>query len=285
MHFSVSELTEALEVSRSGYYAWCKRQTQELGARARANAVLLAHIRCIHQEHQQRYGSPRVFHTLRQQGIACGHNRVARLMRLDGLQAQRKRPFRPRTTQPGLIAAPNLLPQRPKPDGPNQTWVSDITYIWTSEGWLYLAAVMDLYSRRIVGWHAADHMRGALAQEALQQAMQSRRPAPGLLHHSDRGFHYSSQMYLTLLQCHQAIQSMSRKRVCHDNATMEAFWSSLKNELIYAQPPASRSQAISSLFQYINIYYNRQRIHSSLGYCSPAQFETTNASKTAPTGL
>jgi putative transposase len=278
----MGELTQALEVSRSGYYAWAKRQDQP-GPRWRQNAVLLTHIRSLHQEHRERYGSPRIFQTLRQRGIACGHNRVARLMRIEGLQARRKRPFRPRTTKAGSNAAPNLLAKAPALQAPNQVWVADITYIWTQEGWLYLAAVMDLYSRRIVGWHAADHLRSCLAEQALEQALHRRRPAPGLLHHSDRGFQYASQTYRSLLSSCKALRSMSRKADCYDNAAMEAFWSSLKNELIYPEPLTSRKGALTALFHYIEIYYNRQRLHSSLGYRSPADFEQA-ATRSNPRG-
>ncbi len=270
--FSIGELTQTLQVSRSGYYAWRLRQA-EPGPRALQNAVLLTHIRCLHKEHQERYGSPRIFQSLRRRGIACGHNRVARLMRSDGLQAARKRPFRPRTTQAGPYPAPNLLADSVGPKAPNQVWVADITYIWTTEGWLYLAAVMDLYSRRIVGWHAAEHLRSSLAEQALEQALRQRRPGPGLVHHSDRGFHYGSQAYRGLLSGAKSQASMSRKADCYDNAAMEAFWSSLKNELIYPQGPSSRTQTIGALFQYIEIYYNRHRLHSSLGYRPPAEFE------------
>lgn len=270
--FSIGELTRTLEVSRSGYYAWRKRQ-DEPGPRSRENAVLLAHIRSIHEEHQERYGSPRIYQTLRQGGIGCGHNRVARLMRSQGLQAARKQPFRPRTTQVGAKAAPNLLAHCQPPQRPDQVWVADITYVWTEQGWLYLAAVMDLYSRRIVGWHAADHLRSSLVEEALQQALRRRRPAPGLIHHSDRGFQYSSQAYANLLRAAQAQPSMSRKANCYDNAAMEAFWSSLKNELIYRQAPNSRARTTSALFGYIEIYYNQHRLHSALGYRPPVGFE------------
>jgi transposase InsO family protein len=270
--FSIAELAQTFAVSRSGYYAWHQRQA-EPGPRTRQNAVLLAHIQSIFQENQERYGSPRIFHTLRQQGIRCGHNRVARLMRSQGLQGARKRPFRPRTTQTGSHPAPNLLAAAAPPTAPNQVWVADITYIWTQEGWLYLAAVMDLFSRRIVGWHAAEHLRSSLAEQALQQALRLRRPGPGLLHHSDRGFHYGSKTYRGLLSNAQAQPSMSRKADCYDNAAMEAFWSSLKNELIYPQAPGPRTQTVSTLFHYIEIYYNRHRLHSSLGYQPPAEFE------------
>lgn len=269
--FSISELAEALEVSRSGYYLWWARQDQP-GPRARKNAILLAHIRCIHEDHEERYGSPRIFQTLRQRGLRCGHNRVARLMRLDGLQARAKQPFRPRTTQAGGRPAPNLLAKAAAPSAPNQIWVADITYIRTQEGWLYLAAIMDLYSRRIVGWHAAEHLRSCLAEEALHQALRSRRPAAGLLHHSDQGLQYASEAYRALLGSSQAIRSMSRKGNCYDNAAMEAFWSSLKSELIEEQLE-SRKTIIAALFEYIEVYYNRRRLHSSLGYQSPADFE------------
>jgi transposase InsO family protein len=249
----------------------------------RQNLVLRAHIRSVHQEHQGRYGNLRVFHTLRQQGIGCGHNRVARLMREDGLQGKRKRPFRPRTTTPGLTAAPNLLPKAPAPQAPNRVWVADITYIWTAQGWLYLAAVMDLYSRRVVGWHAAEHLRSDLTEQALTQALRLRRPGTGLVHHSDQGFQYTSKDYRDLLLSCHALQSMSRKGHCYDNATMEAFWSSLKSDLIYDQPLVSRKQALGALFEYIEMYYNRRRLHSSLGYQSPAEFERCAGSPGAQT--
>jgi transposase InsO family protein len=270
--FSIGELAEAFEVSRSGYYAWRQRR-DEPSARSRENAVLLLHIASIHEENQERYGSPRIHQALRQAGIRCGHNRVARLMRSEGIRAVSKRPFRPRTTQAGAQAAPNLLLEGERPQRPDQVWVADITYIWTVQGWLYLAAVMDLFSRRIVGWHAADHLRSSLAEAALEQAMRLRRPPPGLIHHSDRGFQYSSQAYLAALNRAQAQPSMSRKGDCYDNAVMEAFWSSLKSELIYRQGPLSRSQTIAELFQYIDLYYNQRRLHSALGYRPPAAFE------------
>jgi transposase InsO family protein len=166
-----------------------------------------------------------------------------------------------------------LLLKAPAVEAPNRVWVADITYIWTEEGWLYLAAVMDLYSRRIVGWHAEDHLRSSLTERALEEAFQLRRPQPGLIHHSDQGFQYGSTAYRSLLANWSAQPSMSRKAQCYDNATMEAFWSSLKNELIYPQGSLSRRQTIRSLFQYIELYYNRQRLHSSLGYHSPDHFE------------
>jgi putative transposase len=275
--FSIGELTQALQVSRSGYYAWHKRPEQP-GPRWRQNVILLTHIRCLYREHKERYGSPRILKALRQHGFRCGHNRVARLMKAEGLRAKAKRPFRPRTTKAGLVAAPNLLADAPTPRAPNRIWVADITYIRTQEGWLYLAAIMDLYSRRIVGWHAADHLRSRLTEMALEQALRSRRPRAGLLHHSDRGFQYASDTYRALLDSAGATRSMSRKGNCYDNAAMEAFWSSLKSELIHDARLASRKKVLSDLFEYIEIYYNRRRLHSSLGYKAPVAFEESRTS-------
>lgn len=277
--YSLEELAEALQVSRSGYYAWLKRDADP-GPRAQRNQILLAHIRALHQEHRQRYGSPRIWQSLRQQGQRCGRNRVARLMKAHGLRAKQKRPFRPRTTVAAAgKAAPNLLMQTPAPSAPNQVWVADITYVDTAEGWLYLAAVMDLYSRKIVGWHATKHLDAALVEAAMSQALRSRRPPPGLLHHSDRGYQYTSTAYQSLLRSADVIASMSRPRDCYDNATMEAFWSSLKGELVHGAAFPSRQQARAALFEYLEIYYNRKRLHSALDYQSPERFERGAAPK------
>jgi putative transposase len=273
--FSIAELAEALRVSRSGYHAWQKRQADP-GPRARSNQILLAHIRAIHQEHRQRYGSPRIWATLRRQGQRCGRHRVARLMKANGLRAKQKRPFRPRTTVAASKVAPNVLALVPAPVAPDQVWVADITYIWTAEGWLYLAALMDLHSRRIVGWRAADHLQCSLVEEALKQALHSRRPAPGLLHHSDRGLQYIQPSYQELLRSANMVASMSRKADCYDNAAMEAFWSTLKSELIHDRSFASRSEAVHALFEYLEIYYNRKRLHSALGYQTPVEYESIN---------
>jgi putative transposase len=270
--YSIEELAEALQLSRSGYYAWLKRRADP-GPRARANQILVAHIRALHQQHRQRYGSPRIWQSLRQQGQRCGRHRVARLMKAHGLRAKQKRAFRPRTTVAGSKAAPNLLMQTPAPSGPDQVWVADITYVQTREGWLYLAAVMDLYSRRIVGWQATEHLDAALVEAAMRQALRSRRPPPGLLHHSDRGYQYTSAAYQQLLSSANVVVSMSRPRDCYDNATMEAFWSSLKGELVHGADFSSRQQARAALFEYLEIYYNRKRLHSALQYQSPETFE------------
>jgi transposase InsO family protein len=273
--FSIAELAEAFQVSRSGYYAWLKRQSRP-GQRAQQNQIVLAQIRSIYQEHQGRYGSPRIWASLRRMGFGCGRNRVVRLMKLNRIRAKHKRGFRPRTTEPGQGAAPNLLAEVPAPRAPDQIWVSDITYVPTRQGWLYVAAVMDLFSRRIVGWHAGPSLEASLVEEALKQAWQLRRPAPGLLHHSDRGIQYTSSGFLELLRQWNIIASMSHTGHCYDNATMEAFWSTLKSELVHGADFYSRSQAIRALFEYLELYYNRKRLHSALGYRTPVEYEGIN---------
>jgi transposase InsO family protein len=277
-HYSIAELTQALRVSRSGYYRWKRRV---LCAREQQNRLLLLKIQRLYHDHQGRYGSPRIHEALCQEGQRCGHNRIARLMRKHGIRARQKRPFRPRTTQcdPTLGVAPNHLRSCGKPTAPDQIWVSDITYIPTRQGWLYLAAVMDLYSRRIVGWSAQHHLESSLVKEALSQAVAFRRPAQGLLHHSDRGLQYASSAYQALLQSHHMRPSMSGRAHCYDNAAMESFWSTLKTELVYGQDYHTRAEATRSLFEYIELFYNRRRLHSALGYCSPVRFEQLHQNK------
>lgn len=272
VEFPVAQMCELLEVSRSGYHAWLKRQPSRRELR---NEALLLLISQAHQESRQAYGSPRITQALKRQNQACGRHRVARLMRRAGLRGLQKPAFRPRTTDSNhdLPVAPNRLKERPAPTAPNQTWVTDITYISTAQGWVYLAAVMDLFSRKIVGWATADHLKTSLVKEALRQAILHRRPAAGLLHHSDRGVQYASREYRTLLQAHQILPSMSAQGNCYDNAAMESVFSTLKTELIHRQPWQTREQVKPALFDYIETFYNRQRLHSALGYQSPAQFE------------
>ncbi len=265
-------MCQVLGISRSGYYAWRKRQPSQ---RSAANALLLAEIRKAHQASRQSYGSPRVHAVLRRQGIKCGKNRVARLMRLHGIQGRIRRRSRPVTTQraEGALAVPNMLAQDFAANRPNEKWVADITYIDTAEGWLYLASILDLYSRKVVGWSMANHMETSLVEDALRMALARRRPAPGLLHHSDQGSQYTSSAYqqrLSLLKCQV---SMSRVANCYDNAVMESFFSTLKLDCASGQF-ASRALARSAIFEYIEAWYNRQRLHSSLGYLSPEDFES-----------
>lgn len=272
VEFPVRELCTLLQVSPSGYYAWLHRQPS---TRARANADLVRLIHHLYHRSHQTYGAPRIHSELRAQGRSVGRHRVARLMRRSGLRGVQKRSWRPRTTdsrhdQP---LAPNRLKEICAPTTINQAWVADITYIPTAEGWLYLAAVMDLYSRRIVGWTAEAHLKTTLVKEALRQALVDRHPAPGLLHHSDRGVQYCSVEYRSLLKTHGLSSSMSAQGHCYDNAAMESFWSTLKTELIHRHLWNTRAQAKLAIFDYLETFYNRRRRHSALGYQSPIDFE------------
>ena len=271
VQFSVKECCVALSVSRSGYYRWA---ADEPSLAARANAQLVKQIRRLYAEHKGRYGSPRITAVLRQEGVRCGENRVARLMRENKLAARRKRAFRPRTTLAGQAAAPNLIKEL-APSGPDQIWASDITYVATAEGWLYLAVILDLFSRRVIGWKLADGLDASLVQQALQNALILRQPKAGLYFHSDRGCQYSSHLVRKPHEVIGALTSMSALGNCYDNAKAEAFFSTLKTECF---PPSncfeSKAQARSTLFEYIEVYDNNQRLHSALGYKSPRQYES-----------
>lgn len=275
VQFSVEALCSVLEVSRSGYYKWREHRPSR---RAQANSLLVEQIRQAHLESRRAYGSPRITQQLRRQHIRCSENRVARLMRQEQIRARRKRPFRPRTTDSrhnGPIA-PNRLREIPQVAELNRAWAADITYVWTMQGWVYLAAVMDLCSRKIVGWSLSQSLETNLVKRALEQAWFVRRPAAGLLHHSDRGIQYASSAFRALLDSCKIVPSMSAKGNCYDNATMEAFWSTLKAELISDRPLADLPEARSVIFDYIEIFYNRKRLHSALGYKSPVEFEQQN---------
>jgi putative transposase len=270
--YSVAELCATLAVSRSGYYAWVRRQP---GSRARANESLGRAIQILFDRSRRSYGSPRMTAALRQAGQACNHKRVERLMRQQGLQGRTKKRYRVVTTDSrhDHPVAPNRLAQNPTLTGPNQTWVTDITYVSTQEGWLYLAGVMDLYSRKVVGWAMGESLAATLPLAALAMALKQRQPTAGLLHHSDRGVQYASCDYRTQLARFGLEASMSRQGNCYDNAAMEAFWSTLKQELIYPAQLATRAQARQRIFEWIEVFYNRQRLHSSLGFKSPVDFE------------
>lgn len=269
---SIADLSVVLNVSPSGYYNWLKRPDSP---RKRANTELLVQVAAVHQESRQTYGSPRVTRELQARQIRCSENRVARIMKKAGIKARQKTPFRPRTTDSRHDdpIAPNRLKEIEKPTQPNRVWVADITYIWTLEGWLYLAAVMDLCSRKILGWAAENHMETDLVREALKQALVDRRPAPGLLHHSDRGSQYASSAYNALLHSWQIVPSMSAAGNCYDNAAMEAFWSTLKTEAIHGKLFRTREEAKLAIFDYIETFYNRKRLHSALDFKSPVDFE------------
>jgi transposase InsO family protein len=260
-----------LGVSSSGYYDWRQRSASE---REQANDRLLAAIRREHEASRQTYGSPRIHAALRRQGFEAGRNRVARLMRENGLVGRSPQRKRPRTTQraEGARAAPNLLAQDFSASRPNQVWLADITYIETLEGWLYLAAVLDLYARPIVGWSMAAHLQATLVEQALLLALGQRLPDPGLLHHSDQGSQYTSHLIQSLLAEHGIQVSMSGVGNCYDNAPMESFFGTLKTECA-SSPFATRAQARQAIFEYIEVWYNRQRLHSSIGYMAPMDYE------------
>lgn len=269
--FPVRRMCEVLKVSTSGYYDWLKREPSQ---RHQANDELLGAIRGAYEHSRQTYGSPRVHAVLLQQGITVGRHRVARLMRRHGLAAKRTRRKRPLTTQrdPGARAAPNLVAQDFTAGRPDEVWLADITYLETAEGWLYLALVMDLFTRTIVGWSMADHLHATLVEHALLMALGRRCPAGDLIHHSDQGSQYTSALIQALLADHHIQVSMSGVGNCYDNAPMESFIGRLKVECATA-PFATRAAARLVTFEHIEIWYNRQRLHSSLGYLSPAVFE------------
>lgn len=269
--FRIEVMCRVLGVKRSGYYAWRKRTPS---TRAQADAALLVLIQQEHEKSRKSYGSPRVHVVLRRQGVVCGHNRVARLMQRHGIVAHSRRPSHPVTTQrqAGVEAAPNRLNQDFSALAPNQKWVSDFTYIPTAEGWLYLAVVLDLFSRKVVGWAMSEQMDTALVLAALRMALCGRRPPAGLLHHSDQGSQYTSLDYRTCLIEAAAQLSMSGVGNCYDNAVIESFFGTLKTECVTATF-ATRALARTTLFEYLEVWYYRQRLHSTLRYYSPVDFE------------
>lgn len=272
--FSVKRMCKVLKVTRSGYYAWYKRPPSK---REHANLALLELIKKIYQASRKTYGSPRICASLRRKGYPCGHNRVARLMAMHGIVARRRHRRFPVTTQrqPGAVPAPNLLKRDFHADRPNRKWVTDITYIDTAEGWLYLASVMDLFSRKVVGWAMSDKIDSDLATRALRMAWITRQPLRGLLHHSDQGRQFTGAAYQQMLAEMGCQVSMSRTGECYDNASMESFFATLKSECVTKQFP-TRAEARRTIFEYLEGWYNRQRLHSSLDYLSPAEFEATS---------
>ncbi len=270
-HHAVRTMCRVLEVSPSGYYAWASREPSK---RAKQDQVLLTHVRAAHQASRGTYGSPRVHAELHENGFQVGRKRIARLMREHGISALPRKRFRCTTdSDHDLAIAPNVLDRRFEVDGPDEAWVTDITYVWTWEGWLYVAVILDLFARRVVGWAAADHMRTGLVLEALSQALGRRQPDAGLLHHSDRGSQYASRDYQAELGRRGIVCSMSRRGNCYDNAVAESFFGTLKTELIHRHPWPTRVSAKRAIAEYIEAYYNPHRRHSALGYVSPAEYE------------
>ncbi len=264
----------ALSVSVSGYYAWKRRPRS---ARQSDDMVMLAHIRAEFWTSNETYGSPRMHAELKEQGLSIGRHRVTRLMSENGLQARQKTRFK-RTTDSdhgGLVAA-NVLDRDFTATAPDQKWGVDISYVWTAEGWLYLAIVLALYSRRIVGWEIGDRMKRGLAKGALRRAIALRRPPRGLIHHSDRGSQYCSDDYRRLLRDHGFVASMSGRGNCYDNAMVETVFKTIKSELVWRTAFTTRQQAANAIGQYIEGFYNPRRRHSSLDYISPTAFEAAH---------
>lgn len=271
---SVEVACEVLGVSVSGFYAWKSRPAS---ARQSDDLLMLAHIRAEFATSSETYGSPRMHAELKDSGLAIGLNRVARLMSENGLKARQKTRFKKTTdSDHGDPVASNVLDQDFTADGPDQKWGVDISYVWTAEGWLYLAIVLDLFSRRIVGWQLSDRMQRGLAMTALQRAIDLRRPPRGLIHHSDRGSQYCSDDYRRLLRDHGFIPSMSGRGNCYDNAMVETVFKTIKSELIWRTAFATRADASKAIGQYIEGFYNPRRRHSSLGYVSPVAFEAAS---------
>lgn len=269
--FRLGEMAKVFKVSLSGYHAWLGREPSK---RSLENENLLAAIRDIFDEGRRTYGSPSITRELNNRGICCGKNRVARLMKDNGISAVTRRKFKVTTDSCHREPiADNLLKKGIKIQHPDQVWVSDITYIWTRERWMYLSVVMDLYSRKIVGWSMSNRLKKELVTEALHMAFCQRKPGPGLIFHSDRGVQYASRAVRTFLSERDFFQSMSGKGNCYDNAFAESFFHTLKTELIYQNSYQTREEAKQDIFEYIEVFYNRKRRHTSLDYLSPEQFE------------
>lgn len=270
--YRVRAMCAALKVSHSGYYTWRERLPS---ARETDNQRLLSRIQQIHQASRESYGTYKTWTLLRTEGETCGRHRVARLRKDKGIVAKRVRRFRQSyAARNSLPPAPNLLDRHFTASAPNRVWVSDITFVPTRSGWLYLAVMIDLFSRRIVGWSMSRRNDQPLALDALQMAIQQRRPSPGLIHHSDQGQLYAASAYRAMLKDNGIVQSMSRKGNCLDNAVAESFFSNLKNELVHHVVFEDRDEARSAIFDYMEVFYNRQRIHQSLGFTSPVNYET-----------
>lgn len=269
--FEIECMCQTLNVSRSGFYGWCGRKAS---LRSQEDQRLKGKIVDSHQRSERTYGSPRIHDDLQKSGERVGRRRVARIMKENQIFSIHKRQFKITTdSEHQFPVAENLLDRDFSADAPNKKWVTDITFIPTAEGWLYLAVVLDLSSRRVVGWSMGTRLERKLVLDALRMALHGRRPPQGLLHHSDRGSQYASIEYRELLQAHGILASMSRRGNCWDNAVVESFFKTLKVERVYHRSYKTRLEAQADIFQYIEVFYNRQRKHSAIGYRSPVDFE------------
>jgi len=272
LEFPMKKMCQILKISRSGCYNW---KNKEPGNRYKENAIMLNRIKVIYDENKGRYGSIRITKQLKKEGIICGKNRIAKIMSKNNLRAKTKKRFKITTNSKHKYpASPNVLKQDFTAKTINQKWVSDITYIYTKEGWLYLSSILDLCSKKIVGWSFCSGLTGDLTSRALKQAITKRGITNDLILHSDRGIQYSCHDYRNLVTKYNFVQSMSGKGNCYDNAVMESFFKTLKTELVYGQRYLTRDEAKKSIFEYIEVYYNRKRMHSALGYMSPEEFES-----------
>ena len=273
--YPIRLMCRALTVSPAGYYAWAGRPESR---RSVHNRTLLSAIRVIHRESRETYGSPSIWDALIKQGHRVGEHRVARLMRQHSIRAKTVKKWRAPTQSTHRLPVPeNTLNRQFTVAQPNRVWAGDLTYVWTTEGWLYLAVVLDLYSRTVIGWAMGHRLTVELAEGALTMALANRKPSAGLLHHSDRGSQYAAHRYQRLLGEHGITSSMSRTGNCWDNACVESFFGTLKRELVYHRHYATRGEAKRDIFEYIEVFYNRLRRHSTLGYYSPAEFEARMA--------
>ena len=269
--FPVSRMCHVLSVSRSGFYAWQRRPPSQ---RTQVNQELVAYMRRLHQQTREAYGARKMWQALKREGWECGRHRIARLRRQAGLVALRRRRYvRTVQSRQELPTIPNRLNQQFRVSRKNRVWAADLTFIPTQAGWLYVAVLLDLYSRRVVGWGMSDRQSPAVVLEAWRMAWQQRRPAAGLLHHSDQGNQYTASLYQTVLTRRGVVLSFSRKGNCDDNAVVESFFSTLKNELTRHRQFHDRAEARQAIFEYIESFYNRQRLHQALGYRSPEEFE------------
>jgi len=272
--FTVKDCCRVLRVSRAGYYRWCGHP---IGKRETRRKDLTEKVRLVHEASRRIYGSPKIRSELLRQGVKLNRKTVARIMRESSIRSKVARKFRVRTTDSNHAhpVAPNVLDREFTAEKPDTKWLCDITYIPTGEGWLFLAGLMDMFSRKIVGWSMAEHMRVELVKDAFTMATTTRTPGPGLIHHSDRGVRYCCGEYRAQLEAWGMVASMSRTGDCYDNAPTESFWATLKKELLSDRAFATREEARAAIFEYIEVFYNRQRIHGSIGYLSPEQFEAS----------
>lgn len=269
--FKIKSMARVLGVSRSGYYAWLKPKH---GDKEQERIILTGHILRVFNESKRSYGSPRIYRQLKNEGISCGKNRIAKLMRNSALIARKKRKYKkPVTERHDRSFAANLLNRKFNYAKPNCAWVSDVSYFWTRSGWLHLAIVMDLFSRRIIGWSMSSHVDKDLTLGAFNMALINRKPRHRLIHHCDQGAEYTNHEYQDALQDNGIASSMSRSGNCYDNAVAESFFKTIKTELAKKQKFSTIEEARAAIFEYIEIFYNRQRLHSTLGYVSPAEFE------------